>query len=166
MEELAKRDFTQFHLDLTHPDLGIFRTYVLGPAVCPHYPETAMLSDADREGVRKTVGILRSIQALLDREGVRHRVVLIPLGPEVDPRIQDQWRVLVDFERMFRHLYAKAELFSLSLIEASIEVIDLYPILDGQRGVYLSFDGHWSPDGNEAVAAHLAEILGSSAKAR
>ncbi len=161
-QELRVTDLGAFRRHLASPDLGLFRTHTFNSLVCTDYRAHGEISPEERARLLGTFGIIREIQALCDAAGVSHRVVLIPQGPEVDRRVQEHWAAIADVERKFEFVRSMASQLRVLLDAYAVETIDLYTVLDRGYGDYLNFDGHWSQQGNERVAAHLAQSLYSS----
>jgi len=159
MKELEQKDLSEFYVNLTAPDMGLFRTYAFPLVICAPDNPAKTLSTQDIKDIKNTVGILKKIDNITRNSGVLHRVVLIPVGPDVDTRIQDQWQVLVDYRKKFQNTFSKVDLFVKSLRSESINLINLYPLFDQKGGNYLNFDGHWSTQGNEIVADYITDII-------
>jgi len=154
-EKLSALDLRDLHQMLAHPDMNLFRTYILVKAVTEFcHPDKTAVDTPSIDAGSYSLKMIKLMRDLSLDKGVGFSVVIVPQGFDVDDRMWSQWKMLADFREM--HTYStRASRFKKTLLENNIHVVDLYPVFEGQRGTYLNVDGHWSGLGNELAAKAL-----------
>ncbi|HHH45355.1 MAG TPA: hypothetical protein ENK49_14580, partial [Gammaproteobacteria bacterium] len=155
-QAMSKLDLGDFYRMLTHPDMGLFRTYILVDAITRFcHPEI------NRSVVQTGQYTLRMIDRMNDlarENNIGFSVVIVPQGFDVDDRMWSQWKILSDYRKIHKYALAASGLKQ-KLRERDIHVVDLYPAFRSKRGTYLNVDGHWSGFGNELAAKEIAEEI-------
>ena len=157
---LSKLDLHNFYQMLTHPDMGLFRTYILIDAITNfcHPLENTENRPPIKTG-SYTLRMIKLMRELARKNGIGFSVVIVPQGFDVDDRMWSQWKILTDFRERYKYTLMASN-FKKSLLENNIHVVDLYPALKAIKGTYLNVDGHWSESGNEQAAKTLVpEIM-------
>lgn len=117
-----------------------------------------------------TEAALRQLQSEAERRGDGLVVALAPPAFEADPSRVPGTFAMVGLDPADADLEAPRRALQGILARLGIQACDLVDPLKqavaAGRRPYLVFDGHWSPEGHQIVADHLAACLGGARTAR
>jgi hypothetical protein len=159
LQKLDQENMTDFYMMLRNPDEKLFRSYYLFFA----------LNNIGKESVSELTAIdflpafewVKRCNELCLKHKIRFTLVLIPDAFNVDQRMQNLWRPLVDMKMLRSPNKRAGEKIKSLCTKEGIVVLDLLQVLDGIPGTYLNPDGHLSQKGSEIIANFLAEYIKS-----
>jgi hypothetical protein len=158
-KRLRRPEMAPFYQMLREPDGGRFRSYFIEDGLW------MAVSGVPPQVIDETGSVLhwlRQSAALCRSRGVDFRVVLIPDGFSVDPRMQEMWRPLAEMSQLTEPTKQAGLRIHKTLEAEQIPVTNLTTSLEGVAGAYLNLDGHWSEVGVQRAAEAVASQLRDS----
>jgi len=160
-DKLLAHNLFDFYKMLINPDMGLFRTYIIGKAVTNFCQPIEHVEDSlGKSAGSYSIQMVNLMKDVARKNDVGISFVIVPQGFDVDDRFWEQWKVLADFREIYNHSL-KASYFKRVLLNNNSHVVDLYPSFESKTGTYLNVDGHWSKLGNELAAKELVQEIKS-----
>ncbi|MBF0122387.1 MAG: hypothetical protein HQL21_03125 [Candidatus Omnitrophica bacterium] len=157
---LEGRNFAEFFQGLRAPDFGLFRSYYLSLAL------GLLIGDQKPENP-SDLGSYQWVKRAYDeckKNNVNFTVVIIPDAFEVDTRMINLWKPVVDMRALRGRVLREGARKIMALCRKDgMDCVDLYKSLKGKQGTYLNPDGHLSDKGirisSETLAAHIERLI-------
>lgn len=140
---------------LSNPDNGKFRSYYLNIAL-------NLLLNSSIKPLKPnddTYVWIRSISKLCAENNIKLNFFIIPEAFQVDQRMIKLWEPYCNMKLAAHNNRLNSEIMCKKLNSEGIFVCDLFKVLNGEDGIYLNPDGHWSDKGIDIVSDSILRII-------